>query len=74
MTFPVRLLTLRQRLELPQRILAGRLGVTVQTVSNWECGRTEPRGKALQDTLDKLITLERELSTAARPRVCEALS
>jgi transcriptional regulator with XRE-family HTH domain len=38
-----RMQKLRENAGLTQRKLAERLGVTVQTVSNWETGHREPR-------------------------------
>lgn len=38
-----KLINLRKRLNLTQRQVAEALGVTDQTVSNWEQGRSEPK-------------------------------
>jgi DNA-binding transcriptional regulator YiaG len=40
--------TIRERLGLTQRELADRLGVSVNTISNWETGRSSPRRRSLE--------------------------
>lgn len=39
---------IRQRLDITQRELADRLGVSVNTISNWETGRSSPRRRSLE--------------------------
>jgi transcriptional regulator with XRE-family HTH domain len=46
-TFPVRLRLKRKSLGLSQIQLATVLGCSNITVSNWECGKTFPKGKLL---------------------------
>lgn len=58
-----KLMRLRKRLKLTQKQVADAVGVTDQTVSNWEAGRFEPRltisqiqalCRVLQCSLDEL--------------------
>lgn len=42
MSWSENILRLRKRLGLTQKQIADAIGVTVQTVSNWEAGRSEP--------------------------------
>jgi transcriptional regulator with XRE-family HTH domain len=46
---------LRTDLEITQRNLARALGTTPQTVSNWEGGRTHPRGVAQMIILQLMV-------------------
>ena len=55
MKFAHQILNYRQANHMPQAELARLLKVTVQTVSNWETGRCEPKGA--QSILDRLPTL-----------------
>ncbi len=48
---------MRFRVGLSQRRMAERLGVSANTISNWETGRTAPRGATLQ----RLTSLQAEL-------------
>jgi len=59
MTFPDNLKATRELCRLTQAELAARLGCTMQTVSNWECGRTAPWEKQLLDVESVLAELRR---------------
>ena len=56
------LLGARSRLGLTRRQLAAKLGITLATVANWECGRTKPT-RRLWKAVSRLI----------RPAACAAL-
>lgn len=71
MTFSDAFLQKRLALHLTQVEIAAALGVSSQTVSNWESGRTEPwRQATIFDRLDQL----QADAKAPRPRICDALN
>lgn len=59
---------LRKEMELTQETLAGLMGVSVQTVANWEKSKTA--NKALADRLLRLMYVE---YIQANPHVCDLL-
>jgi transcriptional regulator with XRE-family HTH domain len=69
MTFSEQVRSVRHAKGMTQQELATLLGTDKQTVSNWECGRTEPWPKDQIKILGQLLALQ-----AGRRRVCEALT
>ena len=51
-TFTKTLATTRHEFDLTQRDVADKLGVSAQTLSNWECGRAFPPIKKLFEWAD----------------------
>ncbi len=64
------LVSLRKAQRLNQEALAERLGVTRQTVSNWERGLAEPLGENLV-TLSKLFGVPAETLVRSSPQAAE---
>jgi transcriptional regulator with XRE-family HTH domain len=56
-TFPSQILQARTKLGLTQVELGAVLGVSSQTVSNWECGATVPWPKQQVDILGRLLQI-----------------
>jgi transcriptional regulator with XRE-family HTH domain len=77
-TFADQLRAVRSALRCSQVELAARLGVTGQSVSNWECGRSTPwpRQQAELSANLTMFLLEEQCtvkSEIGRPRVCDAI-
>ena len=65
-----RLARLRRRRLLTQGALANAVGVTPQTIRNWEAGKSWPRATALQRLCEALnVTVEELLTPAEQARV-----
>ena len=69
MTFSAHLKHARRKHHLSQEELAARLGVTSQTVSNWECERYTPWPKQQVEILSQLLSLD----YSERPRVIDRI-
>lgn len=73
MTFPETLRATRQAHVLTQAELADRLGVSSQTLSNWECGRSSPWPKQEANVLLALVAIGLPKPKAPRARICERI-
>lgn len=72
--FGKQLHTTRTALGMTQDDLALELGVDKQTVSNWECERTQPWPNRKVEVLTKLLNLQRGLTIIADTSVPGATS
>lgn len=66
-SFGKQLHTTRTALGMSQDDLARELGVDKQTVSNWECERTQPWPNKKVEVLTKLIELQRLRPVTPQP-------
>ena len=71
-TFAATLLAARTELHLTQAELGAALGYSMQTISNWETGRTEPWRADKAEILLKLMALQ--TPKPGRRRVLDRLS
>jgi transcriptional regulator with XRE-family HTH domain len=69
-TFPQQIAAARKALHLTQAELAARLGVDKQSISNWECGRSQPWPRDREAFLKQL---EATAPKAVRPSVSERI-
>lgn len=65
--FGKQLHTTRTALGMTQDDLAAECGVDKQTISNWECERTQPWPNKKVDVLTKLIELQRMRPPVVQP-------